>query len=507
MNRKNKENDRLLKLDSIKKYFPGVEALKGISFSLKRGKVYGLVGENGAGKSTLIKILMGVYKPNEGKIFIKKKKVNIKNPYQARHEFKIDAAFQERALIPQLSVAENIFLDRLDNFYSRGGINRTKLQNRAKEVLDKVALDVDAASLVGELSGGEEKLVELSKVLSRDPDIVIMDEVTAPLDSSEVKNLFKVMKGLKERGKTIIFISHRLDEVLEICDDIIVLRDGNLEGVINNSGKSTLSIRKVVIRMMTGTKTGLSFPIKKGLKVRREKIFSLRNIRNNWLKDVSLDIYKGEIVALAGLRNQGQSKLLRTIFGLIPKDGGDIYLNGKKLEINNPKEAVNHGIFYISDRRDQEELWLTHDVQFNTSLVSLGDRALLGFIRGGEEKKAVEKIISELGIETPSLAQIIRNLSGGNRQKIVLGKYMLAQPKVLFADQPAQGLDVKAKEEIYYRLRDLSSKGIPVLTVLTEMSEVMNLPDRVIVMRDGEFVQELAGKKIDEEKLLDSYYG
>jgi ABC-type sugar transport system ATPase subunit len=498
----------VLKLQSITKHFPGVEALREVNFSLENGMIYGLVGENGAGKSTLIKILMGVYQPTKGEIFVNGAKVTIKNPSQARHTSKIDAVFQEPALIPQMNIAENIFLDRLNNFYDKGLINRAKLQNRAKEALNEVGLDVDVTLPVSELTAAEEKLVELSRALSHDPEILILDEITAPLVSSVVNDLFTIMRNLKETGKTLIFISHRLEEVLEVCDEIIVLKDGDLAGIIkNNSERSASSIRKNIIHMMTGTKRGLSFPEKRGLKFREEKVLSLKNIKSDWLNDVSLDVHRGEIVALAGLRRQGQSKLLRTIFGLLPKDRGDLYLDGEKLEIYSPKDAINRGIFYISDRRDQEELWLTHDVGLNISMVSMCDRARFGFIIGGGEKEAVQKIVSKLKIETPSLAQIVRNLSGGNRQKVVLGKYMLARPKVFIADQPTKGLDVGAKVEIYHLLRRLSDGGIPTLAVLTELSEVVNLPDRILVMRDGKIVKEFSGKKINEEKLLDSYYG
>lgn len=496
-----------LKVNSITKHFPGVEALKEVTFSLEKGKIYGLIGENGAGKSTLIKILMGVYQPTYGEIFINGEEILIKDTSHARDEYRINAVFQEFALIPQMSVAENIFLARLENFYDKGLIDQTKLKTHAKQVLNRVSLDLDVTKPANQLTADEMKLVELSRALTYDPELLILDELTAPLESSTVNELFKIMSSLKKKEKTLIFISHRLEEVLKICDEIIVLKDGILQDTINNDLEKSASVRKDVIRLMTGTEKGLEFPEKTGLEVRGEKVLSLTSVENEWLQDIYLDVHKGEIVALAGLRGQGQSILLRTICGLIPKSGGHTYLNGGKTEIKSPINAIENGIFYISDRREEEELWLTHDVWLNISLASMDKRSRFGFIKGKEDREVVEKMVSRLRIETPSLAQIVRNLSGGNRQKVVLGRYLLARPKIIIADQPTKGLDVGAKVEIYQLLRELSNEGIPSLVVLTDLSEVVNLPDRILVMREGQIVKEFSERQINEEELLDSYYG
>ena len=335
-----------------------------------------------------------------------------------------------------------------------------------------------------------------------------MDEMTAPLESSVVNNLFEIMRKMKKRGKTLVFVSHRLEEIFKICDEIIVLKDGSLEGIIDNiQEEDPILIRKKVIRMMTGTEKGLSFPEKTGLKRKGELVLSLREMTNKWLRNVSLDVRKGEIVALAGLRGQGQSNLLRTIAGLLPQQDGEVYILGRKIDIRNPKDAISNGIFYISDKRDEEELWLSHHVWLNISVASIDNRTRFGFIKRDEDKKAVEKMVSRLRIETPSLAQLVKNLSGGNRQKVVLGKYLLARPKILIVDQPAMGLDVATKGEIYHLLRRLSNEGIPTLAVLTDLEEVVNLPDRLLVMREGQIVKEFSQERMDEEELLDSYYG
>jgi len=499
----------VIQAHSIKKRFPGVEALKGISITLESGKIYGLVGENGAGKSTFIKILMGLHQADAGYLIIRGMKLkSVKSPAVARNVLKMDAVFQESSLIPNLSIAENLFIDKLNKFYKKGVLDRGALKREAEKALEKVELKLDVEAPAATLTEDLKRLVEFARILVTDPDIIILDEVTAPLESTLVRMLFEKLRELKERGKTIILISHRLNEILEICDTIIVLKDGRLEGVVDNEGvENKAEIRQRIIQMMTGSETGLQFPEKIGLKKRGRLVLRVRGLSNDILKNINLDLYEGEIVGLAGLRGQGQSILLRAIVGLIPKMG-EIYLDGQKIEIKNPKDAVKHGIFYLSDARDEEELWLTQDVLFNISNPSVRGRCTAGFVRKSIERRICNEIIAKLQVETPSLAQIVKNLSGGNRQKVVLGRKLLCKPKVFLADQPTKGLDISAKIEIYRLLRKLASEeGIPVLTVLNDLPEVVNLPDRVLVMREGTIVKEFSGEQISEEELLDSYYG
>jgi ribose transport system ATP-binding protein len=497
-----------LVLKSVCKKFPGVEALKGISFAFAPCRIYGLVGENGAGKSTLVKILMGLFQPDEGEISIAGEMIQIRDPQQARNDFGIDAVFQEHALIPNMSIAENIFLDRLHRFYDRGLINVRKMEASAREVLGILGLELDVTEQVEGISEAEKSLIELSKSLDRNPKFLMLDEMTAPMVSDAVIELFEIMREMKQAGKTIIFISHRLHEVLTICDEILVLKDGNLEGVIDNTEKSDLTAtRRKVVRMMTGTEKGLNFPPRGGAVAGGKAVLSLRNLRNSRLCGISLNVHEGEIVALAGLRGQGQSMILRAIAGLLPHVEGEILLEEMPKRIRDPYDAIISGVFYISDRRDEEELWLTHDVGFNMSLTSISDRAPFGFIRTKYDCYVIQDMISNLHIEPPSLHKIVRQLSGGNRQKVVLGKYLLAHPKILLMDQPTIGLDVDAKVEIYNLLRKLAGDGIPTLAVLTDLEEVVNLPDRILVVHEGTIVREFRGEKVDEEELVDSYYG
>jgi ribose transport system ATP-binding protein len=500
--------ESILRIDSLKKQFPGVLVLRGISFSLQKGKIYGLVGENGAGKSTLVKILMGLHQPDSGTITINDEEASVKSPTQARNEYKLDAVFQEHALIPHLSVAENLFLDRLDDFYRYGLLNTNRLYGQAREVLKKIDVELDVSLPADSLQEGEKSLVELARALDRNPNILILDEMTAPLTSQVVQDLFSIIRRLKEEGKTLIFISHRLEEVLKICDEIIVLKDGNLEGIVKKKNNGDLpSVRRKIISMMTGTEKGLDFPPKVGPLSEAQVVLSLENISSGRLNNVSIQVRKGEIVALAGLRGQGQSTLLRTVTGLLFRSQGTVSIFGRPVKIDSPREAMKNGIFFVSDRRDQEELWLAHDVWLNMSLASVDSRTKFGVVPRARDRKIVEDMVARLKIATPNIAKVVRQLSGGNRQKVVLGKYLLANPRVLLLDQPTLGLDVGAKIEIYYLLRELATAGIPTLTVLTDLEEVVNLPDRIFVMHEGQIVREFSGIRINQEELLDSYYG
>jgi ribose transport system ATP-binding protein len=497
-----------LTLTAIRKHFPGVEVLKGISFVFDEGKIYGLVGENGAGKSTLVKILMGLFQPDGGEISIAGEQIHVRDPQEARTLYGMDAVFQEHALIPQMSIAENVFLERLQDFYTRGLIDRRKLEANARGVIATVGLSLDVSATAAGIPEAEKSLIELSKALDRDPRILILDEVTAPLASDAVQGLFEIMRRLKQAGKTLIFISHRLNEVLAICDEIIVLKDGNLEGMVDNTHNEDLAAtRRKIIRMMTGTEKGLHFPPRAIAEASGPAVLSLRNLRDGRLRGVSLDVRRGEIVALAGLRGQGQSAVLRAVAGLHAPVEGDILLEGKRARVRDPRQAMRSGICYVSDRRDEEELWLSHDIRLNMSVPSIGDRARFGIIRGKDDCCVIQDMISRLHVEPPSLDREVRQLSGGNRQKVVLGKRLLTRPKVLLMDQPAIGLDVGAKVEIYEHLRKLAETGIPTLAVLTDLEEVVNLPDRILVMHEGVITREFSGHEVDDEELLDSYYG
>ncbi len=499
--------EETIRIESLQKTFPGVNVLKGISFGLSAGRIYALMGENGAGKSTLIKILMGIYQPNSGNIFIAGNPARIRNPINARTEYKIDAVFQEHSLIPQLSVAENVALVELKDYYKKSFLSHRKLKKNAREVLKQVNLDIDVSRPAADLTEGEKSLVELGKVISGNPNIIIFDEMTASLESSLVDELFGIIRRLRDEGKTIIFISHRLEEVLKLADEILVLKDGNLSGVINNEKKEDfLEKRKTIIQYMTGIAGGLQFPAKRGIGTRSDVVLSVRGMASKHLKTTDLVVRKGEIVGLAGLRGQGQSKLLRTIAGILNKNEGTISIDGKEIVINSVYDAMKAGIYYISDRRDEEELWSSHNVTFNMTLPSLNQRTHFGIINTKMENKSAQSMVDKLNVETPNLEKVVRYLSGGNRQKVVLSKYLMAEPKILLLDQPTVGVDIGAKVQIYNLLRSLADEGIPTLALLTDREEILQLPDRLLVMREGAIVNECSEEVVDEESLLQSYY-
>lgn len=493
----------VLRTKSVCKYFPGVKALKNITLTFEEGQIYGLVGENGAGKSTLIKCIMGYYQPTEGKLIVRGKEVKIDNTYQARIRFGMDSIFQEAQLVSNLSIAENIFLLDLERFYNNGILDVAEIRKKARKALQKIDLDLDVTNTTDKLDESEKKWVEFAKILFYDSNFIIMDEFTAPMSRNEVEKLFGIMRDLKKEGKTIIFITHRLGETMEICDEILVLRDGNFEGRVKNEGEKAY-IRKKIVKLLTGKERGLQFPEKEG-STSKKVIFATKNLENKWIKDVNLNIREREIVCLAGLRGQGQAKLLRTIIGDLPKERGEVYLNDTKITPKDPQDAVKKGVIYISDNKDQDHLWLTQDVKFNISMPSIDKYSRFGFIVGKKQESNVREMVSKLKIGTPSIAQMVRNLSGGNRQKVVLAATMLQEPKLLLANQPTKGLDVGTKEQIYSLLRDIANQGIPILLVLTELEEILNLPDRVLVMQEGRLSKEFTGK-ISAKELLSAYY-
>jgi ABC-type sugar transport system ATPase subunit len=490
-----------LNIIGLTKTFPGVIAVNNVTLSFKEGKIYGLVGENGAGKSTLIKLLNGVEKPTKGKILIKGKEVKINSIEEAEQKYGIYTIFQEDVSIPLLNVAENIFLGKENIFYKNGLISYSLLYNTSRDILKKLNLKIDVGMQMNKLSIAERKLVHIAKAVYKNPKILILDEATAPLSRAEVEQLFNLLRELKQKGTTIIFISHRLREVLEISDVIIIMKDGEIVAEIENVNLP----QDKVVEMMTGTKIELAFP------TRAEKvgdiILTLKDIKlNNILNNISLSLHEGEIVALAGLRGQGQEKLLEAIFGLEKLDDGEIYLNGKRIDISEPADAIKNGIIYISDKRDYEELWPTLSVLKNISMASLNKRSKFGFIKLKNERREVVQMINSLAIHAPSPFHETMYLSGGTKQKVALAKWLLAGGKVMLLNKPTDGIDVKTKIEIYGILRDLARKGKAIITYLSELPEVLNLPDRILVMKEGTIIKEFKGGTISEKELLASYY-
>jgi ABC-type sugar transport system, ATPase component len=489
----------ILRIDGISKSFPGVQALSKIKASFNKGEINALVGENGAGKSTLVFILMGAMKPDEGKLFIEGSEVNITGVHKAK-EYGIGAVFQEPSLINYMSVGENIFLGEQGMFKYRGILSYSKIFRAAEKILNDLKIEIDVRQLAISLDPAQRKLIELAKMIRYDPKIIILDEITAVLDYDSVIKMFEIIRKKRDEGKTVIFISHRLKEVFDIAETAVVLKEGRVVEKLDLKDTT----EEGLINLMMGRKLSEVFPkrISVGGK-EKEVIFSVSNLSvKGKLENINLDINKGEIVALAGLRGHGQSELLRAIFGLVPKSSGKIFINSKEVLVNNPVKAKMEKIAFLSNKRE-DELCFTHSIRRNIALSSLGKRQRAGFIIQSNEKKEVSDISSKMNIIAPSLATEVGNLSGGNKQKVVFCKWLLTQPDLLLCDEPAEGLDVGAKSEVYHILRRLADEGKSILLVLSDMVEILNLPDRVVVIREGKIIKEFGNIGSENREMLE----
>jgi ABC-type sugar transport system ATPase subunit len=478
--------DKFLRVDDISKSFPGVRALSKVSTSFNKGEICALVGENGAGKSTLVHILMGAMKPDTGKVFIQGKEVNITGIHKAR-EYGIGAVFQDPSLINYMSVAENIFLGEQGKFRHNGILSYSKIFREAEKVLKDLNFKIDVRQYAISLSPEERKLVEFAKMIRCNPDIIILDEITATLDYESVDKLFEIVRNKKDEGKTIIFISHRLKEVFSIADTTLVLKEGKM--VKKTEAKDVTE--EGLVSLMMGRKLSEIFPKRIGAgRKEREVIYSIKGLSiEGKLNNINIDIAKGEIVALAGLRGHGQSELLKAVFGQMPKSSGKLFIHNKEVTINNPVKAKTQKIAFISNKRE-DELCFSHSIRRNIALSSLEKRQKAGFIVQNKEKQEISDISSKMNIIAPSLSTEVNSLSGGNKQKVVFSKWLLALPDFLLCDEPAEGLDMGAKSEVYHILRKLADEGKSILLVLSDMIEILNLPDRVVVLREGKIAKE-----------------
>jgi len=494
-----------LATEGITKVFPGVKALDDVNVSIRTGEITSLVGENGAGKSTLVKIISGVYSYDKGKIFIKGKEIKYKNPLEALLKYKIACVHQDSTLIPEMSVVENFFLEIENKFYKMGLISYSSMKRELRKFLNELNfnnIDVDLKAKY--LKPHESKLIEFAKALYHDPTLLILDEVTAPLSRHEVDLIFEHVKNLKKSGKAILFISHRLTEVTDLSDRVIVLREGKVAGVLEGDNIE----RDQIIKLMIGREVTLSqyFPPRATNINPDKKILVVKNLEGNGV-NVSFDLREGEILAFAGLGGQGMSEVLRMLCGLLPKENGDIYLDGRKIEVKNPRDAIRYGIIYISENRELEELFTNLTVKDNISVPILDRCCKKNIIIRKKLNEIVKNVIQAFAIKAPSLDSIIMQLSGGNRQKVIIGRYIVKEPRVFLFANPTVGLDIRTKMEVYRVLRDLAKRGIGVVVYLSELPEVVNLPDRVLIMHSGRIVRELAGSEITEENVLKAYFG
>jgi inositol transport system ATP-binding protein len=493
----------LLRMDGISKHFPGVQALKSVSLDVFSGECLALVGENGAGKSTLMKILSGVYPPDEGQIFLDGKRVVLSNPHQAQ-QLGISIIYQEFNLFPNLTIEENVFIGREPN---SGGIVRwSSLRQATLGLLDRLGVNLDPSTSVRDLSVAQQQMVEIAKALSYNARIVIMDEPTSALSDTEVSALMGIVRGLKSEGLGVIFISHRLEEVFSMCDRITVLRDGQKVGEMPTKGSSPSQ----VVNLMVGRNLSDLFQKGEGvaesnvvLEVRGlSRMGTKRDAAAIVLDNISLTIRAGEIVGLSGLVGSGRTELARAIFGADRFDRGEILIDGQPVAIRTPQDAIRAGIGMVPEDRKLQALVLQLAVRENISLPNLGRLSSFGLVRGHEERKLVRSFVDTLQIRTPSLEQRVVNLSGGNQQKVVIAKWLALQPKILLVDEPTRGVDVGAKAEVHQLLSQLARRGVAILMISSELPEILGMSDRILVMRAGTIAGELQRHEATQERIM-----
>jgi ABC-type sugar transport system ATPase subunit len=485
----------LLQMEQIAKHFPGVQALAEVDFEVYPGEIVGFVGENGAGKSTLIKILSGIHRKDAGTIRLDGQLIDPASPYEAQR-LGISTIHQELALVPYLSVAENIFLNR-EPRRALGRVDFRQMNRAAEALLHDLGADIAGHKPIRALNVAAQQMVEIAKAVSHQARLILMDEPTSALSSKEVEALFGLMRRLKEKGVAVVFVSHRLDEIGQIVDRVIIMRDGRRVGslAIAEAGEARL------IRLMVGRDVGL-FP-KEAAQVGRP-VLEVRHLSGpNGVKDISLRVRQGEIVGLAGLIGAGRTELVRLICGVDRLSSGQVLIEEQAVKIKSPADALKVGIGWIPEDRKLHGLILGMDVQENTTMAILDRLAnRLGAVRQKAARQITGHYVEALSIATPGLNQTVRNLSGGNQQKVVLAKWLSTEPKLLIMDEPTRGIDVGAKAEVHALMSRLVGQGLGILMISSEMPEIMGMSDRVIVMCQGRITGEFSRAELDQEAIM-----
>jgi ribose transport system ATP-binding protein len=492
----------LLKLEGISKHFPGVRALHNVHMDVRRGEVHALLGENGAGKSTLMKILSGAYARDSGEILWEGQPITIANPREAQ-KTGIGIIYQEFNLVPQLSIAENVWISR-EPFRNRALqlIDWKEMRQRTRVLLDEVHLALDPSRPVAGLGIAQQQMVEIAKALSLDAKLLIMDEPTSALTDTEINQLFAVIRRLKQKGVSVVFISHHLEEVLDICDRGTVLRDGEYVGTVDLASVT----REDLIRMMVGRNLDQQYP--KAPTHRGEEALRVEGLkREGSLHDISFKAYAGEILGIAGLVGAGRTELMRAVFGADKIDAGEVFIFGKKVDVRSPQQAIHAGVGLLPEDRKQQGLVLMLSVLHNMSMASLDKLTSNLFLRRGEERRQAGEFVDRLRIMTPGLNQQVQYLSGGNQQKVVLAKWLASKSRILIFDEPTRGIDVGAKVEVYNIMNTLVQNGVAVIMVSSEMPELLGMSDRILVMHEGSLVAEFSRQEANEENVLAAAMG
>ncbi|ADO82117.1 ribose ABC transporter ATP-binding protein RbsA [Ilyobacter polytropus] len=485
---------KILELQEMVKIFPGVKALNGANLNLYEGRVMALLGENGAGKSTLIKVMTGIYKRDSGKMTLYEEDVEFQGPRESQNAG-IAIIHQELNLISNLTIAENIFLGREKTSF--GKIDWKGMYSDADKLLKKLKVKHSSKELVGNLSVGEQQMVEIAKAMSQNAKIIVMDEPTDALTDKETESLFSVIRELIGENKSIVYISHRLKEIFEICDDVTIMRDGKFI-----SEKEVKDITEdQIIESMVGRKLEDQMP---RVEVEPGPVsLEVKNLKGDYVNNVSFTLHEGEILGVAGLMGSGRTELAKTIYGFYKMTSGSILIGGKKVKINSPEEGLKNKIAYVPEDRKKEGLILGLSVKENMSISSLEKfESNLKTLNKNDEKDMVDSYISRFNIKTPGMAQIIKNLSGGNQQKVAIAKALMTEPKILILDEPTRGVDVGAKKEIYDLINELKKHGMSILMISSEMVEVIGLSDRIMVMHENSVTGVFTAEDASQEKIM-----
>ena len=488
--------DVILTMKGIDKKFPGVQALSHVDLEIREGEVLALMGENGAGKSTLMKVLTGIYKKDAGTISYEGREVEYSNPREAQ-ENGIVIVHQELNMMGHLTVAQNIFIGR----EPKNGflIDDAKMNSEAKKLFDQLNIDIDPKETMRRLTVGKQQMCEIAKAISHKAKVIIFDEPSAALTESEIEQLFKIIRSLRDQRMGIVYISHRMDEIKKITDRVTVMRDGCYVGTLITEECT----KSDIINMMVGRvifeapKTESRVPPDAPVVLKVEHLNAGRMVQ-----DVSFELHKGEILGFSGLMGAGRTEMARALFGADPRESGDIYIKGNKVNIKTPQDAVQNGIGYLSEDRKRYGIVLQKSITENTTMTCLPRYCKSGFIDKGTEKKVTQQYVDTLKTKTPGIDQLVINLSGGNQQKVVIAKWLLTNPKVLILNEPTRGIDVGAKVEIYKLMEELCQKGIAIIMVSSELPETIGITDRILVFRDGQIRGEFNRKEFTQKSIL-----
>ena len=488
----------LLETQGISKSFSTVKVLSDINLKVRKGEIHALLGENGAGKSTLMKILTGVLEADEGTILYRGKPLKINHPREI-HDHGIGIVYQEFNLLPDLTVAENIFIGREPQMSFKGFINDSRLNKDAAQLLERLnCSSIPPSRKVDTLSVAEQQMVEIAKALSSNCELLIMDEPTAALTDSEIDTLFDIIRRLRNDGVAIIYISHRMSDLDAIVDRVTVLRDGKLI----SEHEYDSSIKDLLIQEMGGRELTQKFPPRPDYK-RGKKTLEVKGLNAaNTLYDINFDAYEGEILGIAGLMGAGRTELARAIFGADRIDSGEIRINGKVTHITSPYRAIAEGVGYITEDRKKDGLMLEQSLRGNISIASLDKFCKGGFVKDGKVDTAVDEYIGKMSIKTRGREQLVKTLSGGNQQKVVVAKWLCRESRILILDEPTRGIDVNAKYEIYELMYQLVLQGVTIIMISSELPEVIGMSDRVLVMCEGRITGELGREELEQDRIL-----